>query len=409
MSEQNVGRNASVKSKPLRGVRIIDAGNMVAAPFAAVLLADLGADVIKIEHPIHGDGQRKLEPIFRGVPLWWKSISRNKRCITLDLSKPAGAGVFKDLVARCDAVIENYRPGTLERWGIGYDVIKSIQPKAVLLRISGFGQTGPYKDRPGFGRIAEAMSGLTHLIGDPDGPPMSPGYPLGDLITGLFGAFSVMVALYQRDALSGPGQMIDLALYEALFRLMDFDAIQYDKTGVIHTRTGNQVAYAAPSSTYKTADGKYITMAASNHNIWIRLCKAMDRLDLTTDPKFSENVSRVMHSDEINGVVAEWIGKQTRDEVTRRFNDQEVAFSTIYDISDIFADPQYMERETLARVADDELGQAVVPNVVPKFSETPGSIDFLGPQMGAHNDAVYRTELGYAEDKIRELRDAKII
>jgi formyl-CoA transferase/succinyl-CoA--D-citramalate CoA-transferase len=409
MSEQKTKGRVSTVSKPLHGVRIIDAGNMVAAPFASVLLADLGADVIKIEHPVHGDGQRKLEPMFRGVPLWWKSISRNKRCITLDLSKPAGADVFKDLVARCDAVIENYRPGTLERWGIGYDVIKSVQPKAVLLRISGFGQTGPYKDRPGFGRVAEAMSGLTHLIGDPDGPPMSPGYPLGDLISGLFGAFSVMVALYQRDALSGPAQMIDLALYEALFRLMDFDAIQYEKTGVIHTRTGNQVAYAAPSSTYKTADGKYITMAASNHNVWIRLCQAMNRSDLTTDPRFADNVSRVKHSTEINGLVAEWIRQRTREEVSRLFNGNEVAFSTIYDISDIFADPQYKERNMLARVADDDLGEAIVPNVVPKFSETPGSIEFLGPRLGAHNDSIYRCELGYSDEKIRSLQDTKII
>ena len=193
------------RNKPLTGVRIIDAGNMVAAPFASVLLADLGADVIKIEHPLHGDGQRKLEPIAGGISLWWKNISRNKRCITLDLSKPAGAAIFKDLVKGRDVIIENYRPGTFERWGVGPDVIKSVEPKAVMLRISGFGQDGPYKNRPGFGRVAEAMSGLTHLIGDAEGPPMSPGYPLGDLISGLFGAFSVMVALYNRDALKGSG------------------------------------------------------------------------------------------------------------------------------------------------------------------------------------------------------------
>jgi crotonobetainyl-CoA:carnitine CoA-transferase CaiB-like acyl-CoA transferase len=406
---QRVARAKASNAKPLTGVRIIDAGNMVAAPFAAVLLADLGADVIKIEHPVHGDGQRKLEPIFEGVPLWWKSIARNKRCITLDLSKPPGAEVFKDLVRGADAVIENYRPGTLERWGIGYDVIKSIAPKAVVLRISGFGQTGPYKDRPGFGRVAEAMSGLTHLIGDADGPPMSPGYPLGDLIAGLFGAFSVMVALYQRDALGGPSQMIDLALFEALFRLMDFDAIQYDKTGVIHTRSGNQVAYAAPSSTYKTADGKYITMAASNHNVWLRLCQAMERDDLPLDPKFADNVSRVNHSDEINGIVADWIGRRSRDDVVERFSAHDVAFSAIYDIQDIFADPQYAAREALVRVADPELGEGVVQNVVPKLSETPGAVDFLGPALGAHNDDVYRGELHYPDDRIAALKRAGII
>jgi formyl-CoA transferase len=397
------------KAKPLAGVRIIDAGNMVAAPFAGVLLADLGADVIKIEHPLHGDGQRKLEPIVDGIPLWWKAISRNKRCITLDLGRPEGAAVFKDLVRGRDAVIENYRPGTLERWGIGYDAIKAIEPKIVMLRISGFGQTGPYRDRPGFGRVAEAMSGLTHLIGEPDGPPMSPGYPLGDLITGLFGAFAVMVALYNRDARGGAGQLIDLALFEALFRLLDFDAIQYDRTGAVHTRSGNHVAYAAPSSTYRTADGKYITMAASNRNIWRRLCQAMQRDDLITNPKFAENVNRVTHSDEINGIVADWIATRDRDEVVQRFNAHEVAFSAIYDIKDIFADAQYAAREALIRVTDPDLGQAVVQNVVPKFSATPGAVDFLGCAMGAHNDDVYGGDLGYSPDKIAELRQNKIV
>ena len=394
---------------PLAGVRVIDAGNLVAAPFAAVLLADLGADVIKIEHPVHGDGQRKLEPIHQGIPLWWKSIARNKRCVTLDLGKPQGAAVFKDLIKGADAIIENYRPGTFERWGLGYDVIRAVEPRAVLLRISGFGQTGPYRTRAGFGRVAEAMSGLTHLIGDPDGPPMSPGYPLGDLVTGLFGAFSVVTALYQRDALHGPGQVIDLALYQSLFRLMDFDAIQYVKTGVVHTRCGNQVASAAPSSTYRTRDGKYITMAASSHNVWLRLCDAMDRKDLPVNPKYETNVSRVTHSDEINQVVAEWIGARTRDEVVERFDAHGVAFSVIYDITDIFADPQYAARETMIRVADPDLGEAIVPNVIPKFSETPGAIEFLGPAIGAHNDDIYRGELGYSADKIEALRNAGVI
>jgi succinyl-CoA---D-citramalate CoA-transferase len=406
------GRFASTvpsTSKPLTGIRVIDAGNLVAAPFASVLLADLGADVIKIEHPVHGDGQRKLEPIVDGIPLWWKSISRNKRCITLDLGKPAGAEIFKELVRDCDVVIENYRPGTLERWGIGYDAIKTIAPKVVMLRISGFGQTGPYKDRPGFGRVAEAMSGLTHLIGDADGPPMSPGYPLGDLIAGLFGAFSVMVALYNRDALKGAGQSIDLALYEALFRLMDFDAIQYQQTGAIHTRSGNQVTYVAPSSTYRTADGKYVTMAASNHNIWRRLCRAIGREDLISNPRYADNVLRVRHTDEINGIVADWIGQRIRDDVVSVFEKHEVAFSIIYDIQDIFRDPHYAARQALIQVPDADLGPAVVQSVVPKFSETPGSVDFLGPRMGAHNDEIYGTQLGYSAEKIALLRKEKII
>lgn len=403
--------NTSVKStkKPLQGVRVIDAGNMVAAPFASVLMADLGADVIKIEHPILGDGQRKLGPIKNGIPLWWKSISRNKRCITLNLGKPEGAEVFKDLVRGCDVVMENFRPGTLDKWGIGYDVIKTVQPKAILLSISGFGQTGPYRSRPGFGRIAEAMSGLTHLIGESDGPPMSPGYPLGDLISGLFGAYSVMVALYNRDVSGGPAQVIDLALYEALFRLMDFDAIQYDQLKEIHTRSGNQVVYVAPSSTYRTRDGSYITMAASTHSVWVRLCHAIDKKDLIDDSKFITNQDRVEHTDEINGIVAKWIGDHDRSRVTQCFDTHEVAYSVIFNIEDIFHDPQYAARQALIRVADEDLGPAVVQNVVPKFSQTPGSVDFLGPAMGAHNSEIYQEELGYSELKIQQLKEGGII
>lgn len=396
-------------NKPLQGVRVIDAGNMVAAPFATVLLADFGANVIKIEHPKHGDGQRKLEPIKNGIPLWWKSVARNKRCITLDLGKPQGVEVFKDLIRNCDVVAENYRPGTLERWGIGYDAIKAVDPRIVLLRISGFGQTGPYRARPGFGRVAEAMSGLTNLIGEPDGPPMSPGYPLGDLIAGLFGAFSVMVALHERDVRGGEGQVIDLALYEAVHRLLDFDAIQYDQLQTVHGRRGNQVAYVAPSSTFKTRDGKYLTLAASTQSVWLRLCAAIDREDLKTNPKFVENPDRVKHSEEINGIVGQWIGQFTRQEVMERFDRHEVAYSPIFDIKDIFNDAQYRARETLLRVTDPDLGEAVVPNVVPKFSKTPGSVDFLGPKVGQHNEEIFCGELGYSKEKLQRLRDDQII
>lgn len=396
--------------KPLSGVRVIDAGNMVAAPFATVLMADLGAEVIKIEHPRHGDGQRKLEPLVNGVGLWWKSISRNKRCVTLDLSSPQGAAVFLDLVKGADLVVENYRPGTMERWGLGYEAIQAVEPKAVMLRISGFGQTGPYRNRPGFGRIAEAMSGLTHLIGNPDGPPMSPGYPLGDLITGLFGAYSAMVALYHRDMRGGTGgQVIDLSLFESLFRLLDFDPLLFQQTGEVHTRTGNHVAYAAPSSTYRTKDGSWITMAASTHNVWVRLCRAIDRPDLPSIERFVDNPSRVRNSDEINGIVADWISAHTAKEVKAAFDNQQVAYSKIYDMRDVFQDPQYAAREALVRILDDELGEAFVQNVVPKFSDTPGSVRHLGRAMGADNAQVYGGELGYSDERLNELRALGVI
>ncbi len=395
--------------KPLTGVKLIDAGNMVAAPFAATLLADFGADVIKIEHPKGGDGQRNLEPIKDGIPLWWKTISRNKRCVTLDLSKREGADVFKELIRNADVVAENYRPGTLERWGLGYDELKNVNPRLIMLRISGFGQTGPYRDRPAFGRIAEAISGLTNLIGDPDGPPMSPGYPLGDLISGLYGAFSVMIALYNRDVRGGEGQMIDLALYEAIFRLLDFDAIQFDQLNKVHYRTGNRVAYAAPSSTFKTIDGKYITLAASTQNVWLRVCQAIGRDELTSDPKYIDNSARVAHSEEINKVVADWIALRHRHEIEEIFDRHTVPYSAVFDIEDIFNNIHYRARDVLVRVPDKDLGEAIVQNVVPKFSSTPGSVDHLGSRLGEHNDEIYGGELGYNKETLSRLRDAGII
>jgi crotonobetainyl-CoA:carnitine CoA-transferase CaiB-like acyl-CoA transferase len=397
------------ENKPLKGVRVIDAGNMVAAPFATVLLADFGADVIKIEHPKYGDGQRKLEPIMNGIPLWWKSVSRNKRCVTLDLGKPEGAELFRKLVKGKDVIVENYRPGTFEKWGIGPDTIRAIDPRIILLRISGFGQTGPYKDRAGFGRVAEAMSGLTNLIGEPDGPPMSPGYPLGDLISGIFGSLSVMMALYHRDLRGGEGQVIDLALYEAVFRFLDFDPIQYDQMKSAHMRTGNRVAYVAPSSMFRTKEGKYLTLAASTQNVWLRLAEAIGRKELSTDPKFIDNPARVVNSVEINGIVGDWIEKHTRQEVIEQFDKFGVAYSAVFDMEDAFRDLQYRAREAMVRVPDPELGEAIVQNVVPKFSKTPGSVDFLGPPMGAHNEEIFCGELGLSKARLKELKDAGVV
>jgi crotonobetainyl-CoA:carnitine CoA-transferase CaiB-like acyl-CoA transferase len=395
--------------KPLAGVRVIDAGNMVAAPFATVLLADFGAEVIKIEHPKYGDGQRKLEPIMNGIPLWWKSVSRNKRCITLDLGKPEGAEIFKRIIKGKDVIVENYRPGTFEKWGIGPDVIRTVDPRLILLRISGFGQTGPYKGRAGFGRVAEAMGGLTNLIGEPDGPPMSPGYPLGDLIAGIFGSLSIMMALYHRDTRGGEGQVIDLALFEAVFRFLDFDPIQYDQMKTVHMRTGNRVAYVAPSSMFKTKDGKYLTLAASTQNVWVRLAEAIERKELTVDPKFIDNPARVENSVEINGIVGAWIEQHTREEVIKQFDKFEVAYSSVFDMEDAFRDIQYRAREAMVRVPDPDLGEAIVQNVVPKFSLTSGSVDFLGRKMGEDNEAIYCGELGISQEKLKQLKDSGIV
>jgi crotonobetainyl-CoA:carnitine CoA-transferase CaiB-like acyl-CoA transferase len=413
---------------PLAGVRVIDAGNMVAAPFSTVLLADFGADVIKLEHPKYGDGERKLEPILkqRGgkqvspeVPLWWKNGARNKRCVTLDLSKPEGAAVFKDLVATADVVVENYRPGTFEKWGLGYEELRQINPRIVMLRISGFGQTGPLAQRGGFGRVAEAMGGLTNLIGEPEpGPPMTPGIPLGDLLTGMLGSWATMVALYHRDALGGEGQVIDLGLYESVFRILEFDPIQYDQieddpeSGVrrIHVREGNQLTYVAPSNMFKTSDGRWLTLAASTQQIFEDLCQAMAREDLIENPKFASNPARVDHRGEINGIVADWIARRTLAEVASTFDPRGIPYTPVYNMQDIFQHEHYLAREMLVRVPDAQLGDAVVQGIVPKFSKTPGEIKHLGAQeLGAHNEEIYGGVLGYSKDRLQELRDAGVI
>jgi crotonobetainyl-CoA:carnitine CoA-transferase CaiB-like acyl-CoA transferase len=400
---------------PLAGLRVIDAGNMVAAPFSTVLLADFGADVIKLEHPRFGDGERKLEPIMKrestgeSVPLWWKVGARNKRCVTLDLSKPEGAEVFKDLAKMADVVVENYRPGTFEKWGLGYDELRQVNPKIIMLRISGFGQTGPYRERAGFGRVAEAMGGLTNLIGEGDGAPMTPGIPLGDLVTGVMGAWATMVALYHRDALGGEGQVIDLGLYESIFRLLEFDPIQYDQLHEVHRRSGNQLSYVAPSDMFKTSDGYWLTLAASTQPIFVDLARAMGREDLLEDPRFADNPARVSHRREINGIVADWIAERSRNEIAAVFDPAGIPYTLVYDMADVFRNEQYLAREMLVRVLDSQLGDAVVQNVVPKFSKTPGSVRHLGPRMGEHNEEVYGGDLGYSAERLQQLRDAGVI
>jgi crotonobetainyl-CoA:carnitine CoA-transferase CaiB-like acyl-CoA transferase len=409
---------------PLAGVRVIDAGNMVSAPFATVLLGDFGADVIKIELPKVGDGERKLEPILQRpdgerIPLWWKNGARNKRCITLDLRQPEGKTIFKQLVATADVVVENYTPGTLERWELGYEELAKVNPRLILLRISGFGQTGPYRSRGGFGRVAEAMGGLTNLIGEKDGAPTTPGIPLGDLVTGLLGSWSILAALYHRDARGGEGQVIDLGLYESIFRILEFDPIQYDQIpddperpeARVHTREGNQLSYVAPSDMFKTKDGYWLTLAASTQPVFENLCTAMGREDLITDPRFVDNPTRVKPENRkaINGIVAEWIAAHTREEVAATFDPRGVPYAPVFDMADVFRNEQYLARDLLVRVLDKQLGDAIVQNVVPKFSKTPGSVRHLGPLLGEHNEEIYCGELGYTPERLQELRAAGVI
>jgi crotonobetainyl-CoA:carnitine CoA-transferase CaiB-like acyl-CoA transferase len=396
-------------SGPLVGLRILDLSTVVAGPFAAAMLADLGADVIKVELPGKGDPLRELAPHKNGVPLWWKVTNRNKKGITLDLRDPQGKELLERLLADRDVLIENFRTGTLDDWGITRAWLQQINPKLTILRITGFGQTGPYRDRPGFARIFEAMSGFTRMCGEEGGSPLHLGYPISDAIGGLFGAMGVLAALYRlKQEPQARGQEIDCSMTEAMLRTLDFLAIEYDQLGVVRTASGNRSQYAAPGNIYATADGKWASIAASTQSIFERLCAALELKQLLSDPRFVDNPSRVKSRDVLDGIVGGAIAKLTLAELRTRFAAHEVGFSPIYDASDIFADPHFIARETIVRVPDAELGDVRMQCVVPRFSETPGSVRSAGPSVGQHNDEVYRA-IGVAADEIARLREKKVI
>ena len=394
---------------PLAGLRVLDLSTVVAGPFAATLLADYGADVLKVEMPGAGDALRALPPHKDGVPLWWKVTNRNKQGVTLDLHSEAGRDLLAKLVAGRDVLVENFRPGTLDRWGITREWLQAINPQLTILRVTGFGQTGPYRNRPGFARVFEAMSGFTRMCGEEGGTPLHLGYPISDAIGGLFGALGVLAALYRlKEDPSSRGQEIDCSMTEAMLRTLDFLAIEYDQLGVVRTASGNSSQYAAPGNIYATRDGKWASIAASTQSIFERLCAALGLEALLADPRFADNPSRVSNRAAIDGIVGDAIGKLTLAELRERLSKHEVGFSPIYDAADVFTDPQFVAREAIVRVPDGELGEVRMQCVVPRFSETPGAVHRAGPALGEHNNEVYRA-LGLAADEIDRLRAAGVI
>jgi len=393
---------------PLDGVRVIDAATLMAAPWAAAYLAEFGADVIKIEQPGLGDHQRHWGTKRNGIPLMWKSIARNKRSITLDLRKPRGAELFRSLVATADVLIENFRPGTLERWGLGADSLRELNPRLVMLRVTGYGQTGPYSAQPGFGTLAEGISGFSHTVGQADGPPTLANLPLGDGVAGITGAYAVMVALFGRQNNGGRGQVIDLSLYEPLFRLLEPALIDYDQLGVAQDRIGNRSAHVAPRNTYRCSDGQWVSLSASTQTIWQRLCGAMDRPDLMDDDRFNSNTRRIEHVDALDSEIQRWMGAHPRDEVIRVMNSAEVAVGPIFDIPTIFSDPHFAARKDLIEIEDPDLGMMRLANVVPRFSDTPGKVRTTGPGLGEHTDEVLG-DMGLGAEEIASLRGEGVI
>jgi crotonobetainyl-CoA:carnitine CoA-transferase CaiB-like acyl-CoA transferase len=397
-------------SGPLEGLKVLDIATIVAAPFAATLLADYGADVLKIEMPGQGDGVRAFPPFKDGKPLWWKSVNRNKKFATLDLRKPEGVELFKRLLPHFDVLIENFRPGTLDRWGLSKEVLWQLQPRLVILRATAFGQDGPYRDRPGFARIFEAMGGLTYITGEADGQPMHPGYPIGDAIGGLFGAVGVLASLWKRaknpDA---PGEEIDLALTEAVFRLLDVLAIEFDQLGEVRGRIGNGNAYSAPAAVYRTSDDRWVTLAGSTNALFAANCRAIGRPDLIEDPRFSNNARRVDHSTELNAIFSQWCGSHTLDDVLAAFAAEEGTLAPIYAIDQIAADPQSRAREMITRVPDRDFGSVAMANVVPRFTVDRTQLRNSAGDVGQDNLDIYARWLGLSEQDIERLARQGVI
>lgn len=393
------------------GIRVLDIGTMVAGPFTAALMGDFGAEVIKIELPGTGDPVRQLLPTKNGVPLWWKVLSRNKKSVTIDLHREEGQELFVELAARSDVVVESFRPGTLERWAIGWERLHAANPELVMLRVSGFGQSGPLRRRPGFGRYAEAFSGLANLTGFRDGPPMHSGLPLADYITGMMGWGAVASALYHRAVdRSGPrGQYIDMALYESVFRILEFMMIEHDQLGLVRTRMGNHNAYVAPVNTYQLKDGTWITFTASTQSIVDRLFAVMEQPELSEDPRFKTNSARVEHREELDAFIADWFATRTAEEVERRFDDTGIPFAPIMDSGKLAENPHIAERDAVIEVEDPELGPVRMQSVFPWFSATPGSVRWAGPALGQHTAEILAQHLGLSQERQDELARLGVI
>jgi crotonobetainyl-CoA:carnitine CoA-transferase CaiB-like acyl-CoA transferase len=395
-----------LSEKALGGLKVVDAATLFAGPLAATMLGDFGADVLKIEHP-RGDPARTHGYAKNGVGLWWKTLGRNKRAVTLNLSKPEGQEVFGRLAADADVVIESFRPGTLERWNLGYETLSEANPGLVLARVTGFGQFGPYKNRPGFGTLAESMSGFAHVTGQPDGPPTLPPFGLADGIAALATAFAVMTALRARD-LTSRGQIVDMAIIEPIFTILGPQPTAYDQLGVVQQRSGNRSVNNAPRNTYKTKDGHWVAVSASAQSIAERVMRLVGHPEYIDEPWFASGSERAKHADELDAAVQDWISSRTQEEVVRAFEEVSAAVAPIYDIEGIMQDSQYAALNSIITLDDPELGPLKMQNVLFRLSETPGEVRSTGPRLGEHNAEVYR-ELGIGEVELRELAEKGVV
>lgn len=402
-------RSKQQENLPLSGVRVLELTNMVAGPMTGMHLADLGADVVKVEPPHRGDDSRRWGFTKNGVGLFSKVLNRNKRAITLNLRTRQGQELVRQMAAKMDVVIVSFRPQTIEKWGIGYRALSKVNPRIIVTCISGFGQTGPYSPRPGFGAMAEGLSGFVNVTGYPDRPPLLPGFALGDASTSIFAAFSTMVALYHRDVHGGPGQAIDVALYEGLFTLLGSHVIDFDQLDVVQQRAGNQLLFSAPRSLYRTADGEWVVIAAGTQVIFERLVRALDVGWVLSDPRFLNNETRLVHVDALDEVIQGAVGRFPQSKLLELLKDSEAAVGPIYNVRQILADPHIIARQNVVTVDDEELGSIRMQNVTPRLSRTPGSIRSAGPPIGRHNEDVYRELLNLSEADLKALETDGVI
>jgi formyl-CoA transferase len=393
---------------PLRGVKVIELGSLIAGPYAGSVLAQFGAEVIKVEAPGEGDQLRYWRKVHQGTSLWWHSISRNKKSVTIDLKKAKGQQIVRDLVKSADIVIENFRPGALEAWGLGWDALSRVNPSLVMVRISGFGQTGPYRDRPGFAAIAEGMGGLRYTSGYPDRPPVRVGVSLGDSLAGLYGVIGALLALHHRKVNGGRGQYVDVALYEAVFGIMESLLPEYSMFRFVRERSGASLPGISPSNTYPCRDGHYVIVAGNADSIYKRLMNAIGRSDLADDPRLAKNEGRAMHSQLIDEAITGWTSQHTLEDVLDTLGQASVPCGKIYTAADVYEDPHFRARDMILPIPLPDGTVVDFPGIVPKLSATPGVTEWLGPGLGEHAEEVLAT-IGITGPALDELRAEGVI
>lgn len=392
----------SESPKPLAGLKVVELGTLIAGPFCTRIMAEFGAEVIKVEAPNGGDPLREWRKLYEGTSLWWYVQARNKKSVTANLKHPEGRAFVRKLIAEADILVENFRPGVLEKLGLSWDELKADNPGLVMVRLSGFGQSGPYKDQPGFGAVGESMGGLRYITGFPDRPPVRTGISIGDSIAALWGAIGALMALRHKEVNGGQGQVVDVALYEAVFAMMESMVPEFDVFGFVRERTGNIMPGITPSNTHTTRDGKHVTIGANGDAIFKRLMRAMGREDLANDPSLADNAGRDAHREEIYGLIDAWCGEHDESVVLALLEKAEVPSSRVYSAVDMFADPQFIARQMFesAKLPDGKTFK--MPGIVPKLSETPGGVEWIGPTLGQHTDEVLAA-LGYPSEAVARL------